>query len=59
MEQRRLSDEERDRLFEALDRSWAAFANEPEDQIEAGVAEAIAQARAELRQEREARAKAG
>jgi prevent-host-death family protein len=39
---------ERERRFEALDRSWAAFEGVPFDEIEAEVAKAVAEVRAEL-----------
>lgn len=45
VEKGRLPNEEWERPFQALDRSWAASVHEPEDQFATGVAEAVAQAR--------------
>lgn len=50
-------DRERGEHFKALEVSWEAFKDVPDDEVEREVAKAVAEARAELRAEREQAAK--
>jgi hypothetical protein len=51
-------DRQREERFKALDRSWEAFKDVPDDVLEAEVVKAVAEAREEIRQELQSRSSA-